>query len=138
MGKDRATEISEAIAAANDALAHLERAADKLDDARRWGLVDMLGGGFVTSLLKYRGVDDAQDEVNAAKRALQVFVGEVEDIEDVGLNVELGGLLQFTDLFLDNVLADWIAERRIDDAVRQVDRAMLEVERVRDQLCRMS
>ena len=138
MGKDRATEISEAIAAANDALAHLERAADKLDDARRWGLVDMLGGGFVTSLLKYRGVDDAQDEVNAAKRALQVFVGEVEDIEDVGLNVELGGLLQFTDLFLDNVLTDWIAQRRIDDAVRQVDRAMLEVERVRDQLCRMS
>ena len=33
MPKDRATEIGEAIVAANDALDHLERAADKLDDA---------------------------------------------------------------------------------------------------------
>ena len=137
MPKDRATEIGEAIVAANDALDRLERAADKLDDTRRWGMVDMLGGGFVTSLLKYRGIDDAQDAINAAKRALQVFVGELDDVEGVGLNVELGGLLQFTDLFLDNVIADWIAQRRIDDAQYQVARAISEVERVRDQLCRM-
>lgn len=129
--------IGAAIRAANDALAHLERAADLLDDASRWGVVDMLGGSFATTLIKHRKIDDAQDEVDAAKRALQFFVGQIDDIEGVGLNVELGGVLQFFDLFCDNVINDLFAQRRIKDSQRRVDEAIREVRRVRDQLCRM-
>lgn len=129
--------IGAAIRAANDALAHLERAADLLDDASRWGVVDMLGGSFATTLLKHRKIDDAQDEVDAAKRSLQFFVGQIDDIEGVGLNVELGGVLQFFDLFCDNVINDLFAQRRIKDSQRRVDEAIREVRRVRDQLCRM-
>lgn len=129
--------IGAAIRAANDALAHLERAADLLDDASRWGVVDMLGGSFATTLLKHRKIDDAQDEVDAAKRALQFFVGQIVGIEGVGLNVELGGVLQFFDLFCDNVINDLFAQRRIKDSQRRVDEAIREVRRVRDQLCRM-
>lgn len=129
--------IGAAIRAANDALAHLERAADLLDDASRWGVVDMLGGSFATTLLKHRKIDDAQDEVDAAKRALQFFVGQTDGIEGVGLNVELGGVLQFFDLFCDNVINDLFAQRRIKDSQRRVDEAIREVRRVRDQLCRM-
>lgn len=129
--------IGAAIRAANDALAHLERAADLLDDASRWGVVDMLGGSFATTLLKHRKIDDAQDEVDAAKRVLQLFVGQIDGIEGVGLNVELGGVLQFFDLFCDNVINDLFAQRRIKDSQRRVDEAIREVRRVRDQLCRM-
>lgn len=134
---ERQARIGEAIRAANDALAHLERAADLLDDASRWGMVDMLGGSFATTLLKHRKIDDAQDEVDAAKRSLQFFVGQVDGIEGVGLNVELGGVLQFFDLFCDNIINDLFAQRRIKDSQRRVDEAIAEVERVRDQLCRM-
>ena len=137
MDNARQARIGEAIRAANDALAHLERAADLLDDASRWGMVDMLGGSFATTLLKHRKIDDAQDEVNAAKHALQLFVGRIDGIEGVGLNVELGGVLQFFDLFCDNIINDLFAQRRIKDSQRRVDEAIAEVERVRDQLCRM-
>ncbi len=136
-GNASQTRIGAAIRAANDALAHLERAADLLDDASRWGVVDMLGGSFATTLLKHRKIDDAQDEVDAAKRALQLFVGQIDGIEGVGLNVELGGVLQFFDLFCDNVINDLFAQRRIKDSQRRVDEAIREVRRVRDQLCRM-
>lgn len=136
-GNASQTRIGAAIRAANDALAHLERAADLLDDASRWGVVDMLGGSFATTLLKHRKIDDAQDEVDAAKRALQLFVGQIDGIEGVGLNVELGGVLQFFDLFCDNVINDLLAQRRIKDSQRRVDEAIREVRRVRDQLCRM-
>lgn len=136
-GNASQTKIGAAIRAANDALAHLERAADLLDDASRWGVVDMLGGSFATTLLKHRKIDDAQDEVDAAKRALQLFVGQIDGIEGVGLNVELGGVLQFFDLFCDNVINDLFAQRRIRDSQRRVDEAIREVRRVRDQLCRM-
>ena len=136
-GNASQTRIGAAIRAANDALAHLERAADLLDDASRWGVVDMLGDSFATTLLKHRKIDDAQDEVDAAKRALQFFVGQIDGIEGVGLNVELGGVLQFFDLFCDNVINDLFAQRRIKDSQRRVDEAIREVRRVRDQLCRM-
>ena len=111
MTKDRATEIREAIDAADAALKHLGNATDMLDDAGRWGIVDMLGGGLITTLLKHRKISDAQDEIDEAKRALRIFVKALDDVDEAtGLNVELGSGLQFADIFFDGVLADWIAQ----------------------------
>ena len=135
MTKDRATEIREAIDAADAALKHLGNAADMLDDAGRWGIVDMLGGGLITTLLKHRKISDAQDEIDEAKRALRIFVKELDDVDEAtGLNVELGSGLQFADIFFDGVLADWIAQNKIDRAKRQVADAMRQVYAVRSQL----
>ena len=121
MTKDRATEIREAIDAADAALKHLGNAADMLDDAGRWGIVDMLGGGLITTLLKHRN-----------------FVKELDDVDEAtGLNVELGSGLQFADIFFDGVLADWIAQNKIDRAKQQVADAMRQVYAVRSQLERM-
>lgn len=138
MTKDRATEIREAIDAADAALKHLGNAADMLDDAGRWGIVDMLGGGPITTLLKHRKISDAQDEIDEAKRALRIFVKELDDVDEAtGLNVELGSGLQFADIFFDGVLADWIAQNKIDRAKQQVADAMHQVYAVRSQLERM-
>lgn len=138
MTKDRATEIREAIDAADAALKHLGNAADMLDDAGRWGIVDMLGGGLITTLLKHRKISDAQDEIDEAKRALRIFVKELDDVDEAtGLNVELGSGLQFADIFFDGVLADWIAQDKIDRAKQQVADAMRQVYAVRSQLERM-
>ena len=138
MTKDRATEIREAIDAADAALKHLGNAADMLDDAGRWGIVDMLGGGLITTLLKHRKISDAQDEIDEAKRALRIFVKELDDVDEAtGLNVELGSGLQFADIFFDGVLADWIAQNKIDRAKQQVADAMRQVYAVRSQRERM-
>ena len=138
MTKDRATEIREAIDAADAALKHLGNAADMLDDAGRWGIVDMLGGGLITTLLKHRKISDAQDEIDEAKRALRIVVKELDDVDEAtGLNVELGSGLQFADIFFDGVLADWIAQNKIDRAKQQVADAMHQVYAVRSQLERM-
>lgn len=138
MTKDRATEIREAIDAADAALKHLGNAADMLDDAGRWGIVDMLGGGLITTLLKHRKISDAQDEIDEAKRVLRIFVKELDDVDEAtGLNVELGSGLQFADIFFDGVLADWIAQNKIDRAKQQVADAMRQVYAVRSQLERI-
>lgn len=138
MTKDRATEVREAIDAADAALKYLGNAADMLDDAGRWGIVDMIGGGLITTLLKHRKISDAQDEIDEAKRALRIFVKELDDVDEAtGLNVELGSGLQFADIFFDGVLADWIAQNKIDRAKQQVADAMRQVYAVRSQLERM-
>ena len=138
MTKDRATEVREAIDAADAALKHLGNAADMLDDAGRWGIVDMIGGGLITTMLKHRKISDAQDEIDETKRALRIFVKELDDVDEAtGLNVELGSGLQFADIFFDGVLADWIAQNKIDRAKQQVADAMRQVYAVRSQLERM-
>lgn len=138
MTKDGATEVREAIDAADAALKHLGNATDMLDDAGRWGIVDMIGGGLITTLLKHRKISDAQDEIDEAKRALRIFVKELDDVDEAtGLNVELGSGLQFADIFFDGVLADWIAQNKIDRAKQQVADAMRQVYAVRSQLERM-
>ena len=52
-------EIHEAICAADDALEALRRADRSLSSASSWGLWDMFGGGFLSTMMKHGKMDDA-------------------------------------------------------------------------------
>ena len=78
--KDKNTEIREAIDAGNRALSALEEAARHLQAARGLGLWDMLGGGFLSSLLKHSKMDDAQRAMNRAEQELRAFGRELADL----------------------------------------------------------
>ena len=64
---DRAVEINEAIAAGHRALDALAEAADSLDSAKRWGIVDILGGGLITSVIKHSRLGDANHALADAR-----------------------------------------------------------------------
>ena len=49
---DLEKEKREAVKAGERALASLKSAKSKLDEAKSWGVVDILGGGIVSSLIK--------------------------------------------------------------------------------------
>ena len=51
-------EIREAIAA-DDALYHLESAKKYLSSAGNWGLLDIIGGGTITGLVKHSKMGNA-------------------------------------------------------------------------------
>ena len=53
MGYDIEKEKREAIEAGRRALNSLRTAKENLNSAKNWGLVDMFGGGFFTTLLKH-------------------------------------------------------------------------------------
>lgn len=133
--KSQRTEIDEAIAAADEALHYLDEAADHLDTAGRWGVLDMLGGNFFSTLMKHRRIDDAQDSVEAARSAIRRFARELQDVDTAGaLNVEVDGFLQFADYFFDGFVADWLVQTKIDKSKRDVKKARNEVSRLRSEL----
>ena len=70
---DRAVEIDEAIAAGHRALDALAEAADSLDSAKRWGIVDILGGGLITSVIKHSRLGDANYELARAREEIRAF-----------------------------------------------------------------
>ena len=91
-------EIHEAICAADDALEALRRADRSLSSASSWGLWDMFGGGFLSTMMKHGRMDDAQREIEQARACLRRFSREVADVSGVeALDIDVGGFLQFAD-----------------------------------------
>lgn len=79
---DLEKEKREAVKAGERALASLKSAKSKLDEAKSWGVVDILGGGIVSSLIKRSKMDDANAYMEQAKRDLARFGKELRDVED--------------------------------------------------------
>lgn len=114
-------EINEAIVAGEQALNSLYAAQEKLDSAKGWGWVDLLGGGFLTGMIKHSRIEDASRCMEDAKYHLKVFQKELNDIHlSLDLRMEVGGFLSFADFFFDGLVADYLVQSKIEDARRQV------------------
>ena len=131
---------NDALAAADEALDHLYAAQEQLTKARNWGFYDMLGGGMFGSMIKHSKMQKANNEIQAAKEAVARFARTLDGVEGFdtssGLNVEVGGMWGFMDVFMDNIFADIMVQQRINEAQAQVDAAIQQVEYLRDQIAR--
>ena len=74
-------ERREAIEAGQRALNSLRAAQKELESARNWGLVDLFGGGFISSMLKQGKMNTAQNHMEQARYDLQNFSKELRDVE---------------------------------------------------------
>ena len=134
--KSQLRERAEAIHAADVALRHLGRSVELLNSARKWGALDMLGGGIVSSLIKHKRIDDAEDEFNAAREAVRRFVTELADVEGAKdmARFNISGLVSGIDIFADNVFADIYVQVKIDQARERVETAIVQIRRIRAML----
>lgn len=128
-------EMNEALAAGERALRSLHDAQEKLNSARNWGIFDMLGGGFLSDMIKHSKMNDAVKLMENAKYNLQIFQKEVRDVaEHLDLNMNLGGFLTFADFFFDGLVADYLVQSKIADAREQVSEAISRVRYLMDEL----
>ena len=102
-------DITEAIFAAEDALQHLYQAKKYLKKASNWGIFDIFAGGFITSMIKHNHIDNAQDEIQYAKVALENLSRELQDVDDyikVGFTEQLRlksrDLIEFVDKMVES------------------------------------
>ena len=77
MGYDIEKEKREAIEAGQRALSSLRTAKENLNSAKNWGLVDMFGGGFFSTMLKHSKMDQARQNMEQAKYDLRNFSREL-------------------------------------------------------------
>lgn len=124
-------ETLEAKLAGEKALLSLKRAKDSLSSARNWGIYDLLGGGMISSFIKHSKMNDANAYIKDAKDKLEIFAKEVEDVEALKyINIDTNDFLGFADLFLDNFVADFMMQDRINKAKAQIDEAICRVEEI--------
>ena len=124
-------ELAQAIDAGEHALTSLRDAQRQLDSAGNWGLFDMLGGGTFTSLVKHMKLGGASDCMEQARRDMERFERELRDVTlCANLDLDTGGFLAFADMFMDNVFADVLVQRKISQARKQVGEAVRQVESI--------
>ncbi len=128
---DYEKERAEAIDAGRYALDCLNSAYDELNKAGGWGIVDLLGGGLFTNLIKHSKMNRASDYISDAKDALTKFSKELKDISSqIDLDFNTADFLSFADFFFDGFIADWLVQSRIDDAKHQISDAICKVEEI--------
>lgn len=131
MAYDYNKERQEAIDAGNRALQSLFAAQNDLNSAKNWGIVDMLGGGLVTNLIKHSKMNSAQGHMEQAKFDLQRFSRELGDVSAyINSDFNTADFLSFADYFFDGLVADWLMQDRINNARAQVDEAICRVQAI--------
>lgn len=125
----RRQEIDEAIRAGNKALISLRLAQEKLSSAKNWGILDILGGGLITNMVKHSKINDASSYLKETKDSLRIFQRELKDIPDfTALEIDIGEFLSFADFFFDGFIADYMVQTKISDAKDKIDEAIRRVE----------
>ncbi|MFT3982870.1 MAG: hypothetical protein QM697_03095 [Lachnospiraceae bacterium] len=130
MSYDVNKEIREAISAGERALNSLREAQDYLKSAGNWGIVDILGGGLITDLIKHSKLNNASECMEAARQDLRSFQRELDDVNEYLPNIQIGDFLTFADFFFDGFIADMFVQSKIGDAKEQVAEAIDQVERI--------
>lgn len=119
---DKEKEVREAIQAGERALSALQDAEKYLSSASGWGLVDMFGGGFISSMIKHSKMNDAQRSVERAQCELQRFSNELRDVQNYGrVQINFDGFTKFIDVFCDNFLVDVFVQSKIKETQRNVE-----------------
>ena len=130
-------EVNEAVRAGEQSLSSLRRVLKSLDSARNWGVFDMFGGGGLTGLIKHARINDATSNMSQAKRDLQIFERELQDVVAYkDIKVEIDSFLIFADFFFDGFLADYLVQRKINQTRQEVEQAICHVERILSDLRR--
>lgn len=132
---DLEKEKREAVDAGNRALRSLRAAQNNLNSAKNWGLWDMFGGGFISTMAKHSKMDRAKQNMEQARYDLRNFSRELNDVNIAcHLDIETDDFLSFADWFFDGFVVDWMVQDRINQASRQVAEAIRRVEGILRQL----
>lgn len=128
-------ERQEAIDAGNRALYSLKEAKAELDSARGWGVFDIIGGGFITDIIKHSKMNNAQNYMETAKYDLQNFSRELQDVSHrINFDFNTSDFLSFADYIFDGFITDFLVQERINKAREQVDQAIRQVEQIVNEL----
>ena len=83
MENNQKKEVNEALHAIEETLGHLSRAQDYLSSAGNWGLFDMIGGGFITTMIKHGKMNEAERAMAAARNSIRNLKKELSDVDQL-------------------------------------------------------
>lgn len=114
-------QINEALNLINQLIPLVNEAESSLASARNWGFLDVMGGGFITDLIKHSKLNKASgamNQVNYLMQRLQQILGSIEMPMDYRMQV--GDFATFADFFFDGAIADIYMTSKIMSSLTEV------------------
>lgn len=121
-------ELEEAISAGKTAKKALISVEKKLGSAQGWGVVDILGGGLITTAIKHSHITDARKEIGQAQQHLRNFQRELTDVNTTEEAFNIGQFSTLADFILDGFLFDLIVQSQINKAADKTRRLKESIE----------
>ncbi len=121
MNEMQQKEVNDALRVIDEILPMLGEAERKFSSARNWGFFDILGGGFITDLIKHSKLDGAARLMNQINYKLGELQRELKDVQfgtDYSMNTMT--FATFADFVFDGAIADIYMQSKIMSSLSQV------------------
>lgn len=120
MNYDKRT-LEQALSMTREAAYQLEEAKGALSSARGWGVLDILGGKGLSTLIKHGRTGKAEEHISRATRLLDNVRRLIPEADCYGLEEDRHGVAKFADFFFDGALTDLYMQSCIKDRMEAVD-----------------
>lgn len=132
-------EINDVQIIINQILPLIDEAENKFRSARNWGFFDILGGGFITDLIKHSKLGAASDIMNRINYLLHDLQRELKEVvipTDFSMNT--ASFSTFADFVFDGILADVYMQSKIMTSMEQIRELRSRLLILRDKLTEFS
>lgn len=132
-------EINDVQQIINQLLPLIDEAENKFRKARNWGFFDILGGGFITDIIKHSNLGAASDIMNRINYLLQDLQRELNQVvipTDFSMNT--GSFSTFADFVFDGLLADIYMQSKIMTSIDQIRELRSRIMVLRERLSELS
>lgn len=104
-----------------ETITHLDKITDQLESAKRWSWADLLGGEFITSMVKRKKMKNISDDLQQLQPKLQHLKHTLEDANiQVDSAIDHSTSRQFFDTFFDNIITDLKVQGEIKDMLAEL------------------
>lgn len=128
---DRLKELKEAKEAANQVIIRIDAGLNQLKSASSWGILDIFGGGLISSLVKRNKIGEANRSLEELSLSLKSLNKELSDV-DISLPDAIPDSLsdELFDLVFDNIFTDIRVQGEIKEnliALKELRHAVVEI-----------
>lgn len=104
---DRLKELKEAKEAANQVIIRIDAGLNQLKSASSWGILDIFGGGLISSLVKRNKIGEANRSLEEISSSLKSLNKELSDV-DISLPDTIPDSFsdELFDMVFDNIFTD--------------------------------
>ena len=128
---DRLKELKEAKEAANQVIIRIDAGLNQLKSASSWGILDIFGGGLISSLVKRNKIGEANHSLEELSISLKSLNKELSDV-DISLPDAIPDMLsdELFDIVFDNIFTDIRVQGEIKEnliALKELRHAIVEI-----------
>ena len=125
-------EIEEAELVGEELLKELNEAERSLNSAKNWGIYDIVGGGFFSSIMKHDRIAETERSFKKIDSLISKFNKELGDISCERIKISATTIT--IDIFLDNIFTDLSVQNKINNSLNNVISIKIRIEEMLNRL----